>query len=812
MNKKFKKLREKAEKLINDNKKNINEQQYRQDLSKLIEELTINQNELELQNDELRKTQQDLETQKNRFADLYNNAPVGYVLFNNKGIILDLNTKAAEILSSPKKNLLNKPFVSFLDNDSVSNFYNHIKNVFSPNNFNNFLLEITAKNLLKEYKQLKINSNLLKDENSGQKYCRSIIEDVTEENLFTEQLQALNNRLENSMIAGNMAWWEMHLPSGKIFFNDNKAKMLGYNPDDFKHYNDFMKLVHKEDYPKTMITMKKHLNGEKEHYQCQYRIKHKKGTYLWFSDIGKISPQKGNKIILNGIVTDITEKKLSDEKLLQLNNELKTTIEELSVKNETVDQERKQLLSLLDSIPAHIYVADKDTYKILFVNKTMRKLYGRDITGEKCYKAIQSKDQKCKNCTNKIIFRQKKPYFWQYHNSNLNRDFYVMDKALKWIDGRDVRFEMATDITHIKEIERKLKESQENLKILINNIPLAVFLHRNFEDGRFIMVNKTAEKYTGYSKEELLNLKVSDLDKESVDKKDSENLWKTIEKGKTYTIERKHIRKNGSSYIAEINFSLINFKNKPAIIAIVDDITERKESEKLLKELNATKDKFFSIIAHDLKNPFNSILGFSDLLVRNIDKYDKSKIKTFVQAINESSKNTFKLLENLLQWSRSQTGRINFNPERISAKELIAESTGLVQNQFKKKNISVNYSVQNSLELVADRNMLNTVLRNLISNAVKFTPREGNVEIKAIKENSNVIFSVSDNGIGMDKQKQEKLFKISEKVSSVGTENEQGTGIGLILCKEFVEKHNGKIWAESQVNKGSIFYFTIPLP
>lgn len=229
-----------------------------------------------------------------------------------------------------------------------------------------------------------------------------------------------------------------------------------------------------------------------------------------------------------------------------------------------------------------------------------------------------------------------------------------------------------------------------------------------------------------------------------------------------------------------------------------------------LHDLNATKDKFFNIIAHDLKNPFNGILGISDHIVNSWRETSYEEAIAMITMIRDSSQNAFNLLENLLEWSRAQTGRIDFNPEQFLLLDLAEEVTGLMNHLSQQKNIPVKCSIDPDFQIFADKNMIHTVMRNLISNAIKFTEPDGEIEILAGLVDKEVRITVKDTGIGISSKNIEKLFKISEKVASLGTKNEKGTGLGLLLCKEFIDKHEGKIWVESELAKGSRFIFTIP--
>ncbi len=238
-----------------------------------------------------------------------------------------------------------------------------------------------------------------------------------------------------------------------------------------------------------------------------------------------------------------------------------------------------------------------------------------------------------------------------------------------------------------------------------------------------------------------------------------------------------------------------------------------KEQNKKLNELNATKDKFFSIIAHDLINPFNSMLGFSDFLIKNFYKYSDEKKLQFVKNIHGAANSSFKLLKNLLTWSRSQRNKLKFVPEKNSLKSIFYEIILLHNTNAKNKDIIIDNLLDEDIFVKADSNMLKTILRNLLSNAIKFTDKGGKITFSArkIPENAFAEISVKDTGIGIDKKNTDNLFNIEKSTSTRGTDNEKGTGLGLIICKEFVEKHGGKIWVKSIPKQGSEFLFTIPL-
>jgi PAS domain S-box-containing protein len=253
-------------------------------------------------------------------------------------------------------------------------------------------------------------------------------------------------------------------------------------------------------------------------------------------------------------------------------------------------------------------------------------------------------------------------------------------------------------------------------------------------------------------------------------------------------------------------------------LLILHDITHRKRTELQLQklaeeltELNAMKDRLYSIIGHDLRSPFNSILGFSELLTESYNELTDEERKQFAANIHTASKGAYNLLENLLEWSRIQLGRTPFAPEINDLSNFINETFTQVRHTAVQKNISLLNRVAPAVQVFADKNMLSTVIRNLVSNGIKFTNEGGFVEVSAQVIRDQVVICVTDNGVGMSKLALGKLFHIDSLLSTPGTQNEKGTGLGLVLCKEFIEKHGGTIRVESEEMKGSRFFVSLPV-
>lgn len=237
-----------------------------------------------------------------------------------------------------------------------------------------------------------------------------------------------------------------------------------------------------------------------------------------------------------------------------------------------------------------------------------------------------------------------------------------------------------------------------------------------------------------------------------------------------------------------------------------------KANQSKLQYISETKNKFFSIIAHDLKNPFNALLGFSNYLEKTYDKSDDSKRKKYISFIKDSGDKLHRLINNLVEWSNAQRGKTLYNPQNIHIKNIFKEVIALTAPFSKDKNISISINDKTDMMAYADVVMISAVIKNLLSNAIKYTTEGGAINISSKITNTKIEISIMDNGVGIKPENLNKLFKLGEKVQTPGTNKELGTGLGLLLCKEYINKHNSKIWANSEVDKGSTFTFTLPLP
>ena len=390
----------------------------------------------------------------------------------------------------------------------------------------------------------------------------------------------------------------------------------------------------------------------------------------------------------------------------------------------------------------------------------------------------------------------------------------VQTRVTKGIwDGKPVIFGVSKDISELQLSEEKFS------KVFLLN-PSACGLS-DLNTRQYIQVNEAFTRLLGFSNEEVIGKTAVELGILTPDSMQN-LLMKIKKKGATLDLETDLMAKNGEIKHVILSAEDIYVQDKILRYTVVNDITQRKcyENKILLKnkelqKLNKQKDRFFSIIAHDLKNPFNTIVGFSELMAKQVQNQDYEDLDEFSQIIEQSSRLIMNLLDNLMQWSRSQTGKMSLNLQKNDMNHLINETILLLSHAAQKKLINIKHTISQKITVFADKEMIATVLRNLIFNAIKFTPDGGEIVISVQEKDGDILVYVKDTGVGIEKNRISKLFRIDGNASTPGTQDEKGTGLGLILCKEFVEKHHGRIWVESITsakfqNHGTTFYFTIP--
>ncbi len=544
-----------------------------------------------------------------------------------------------------------------------------------------------------------------------------------------------------------------------------------------------------------------------------------KGKYVFTYESFNIHDDGEDKMIFNSVsvvltdiegwsnlivaVVDISEQKKAQKELMKA----KERAEENEIRLKAIIHTMPDLLFHIDNTGKFLSFYQENKYKELFtktpdfVGQTIYDIFDQNFAKLAQKKISETLKKGSTECEYQLD--DKEPKFFHAKFSKLNHNQIII---------------ISRDITEQKRTENAIKVSEDKYRRLFEDDLTGDYILDS--DGKIIECNNSFVEIMGYdSKKELIgkNIKLlySDFSefnriKQELTKQKILRNFETIRK-----------KKNGD-LINIIENKVADFNREGILTGIkgyIYDITERKkaeqvikESEKKLQESNLTKDKFFSIIAHDLKNPFGSMLGFTELLIKKFDKYDKEKQLKLLNFVYNDLKATYNLLENLLTWSYSHRQKLDFKLERINIFLLVDKIIEVLLQMAENKSIKIINNIPEEVSVTADINMLSTIIRNLITNAIKYSYNGGQVLINLDNsENTGFIkIYVKDNGVGIPEEYQSALFDISSKNSTKGTENEGGTGLGLILCQEFVEKLGGNIWVESKPGRGSKFIFTIP--
>ncbi len=573
--------------------------------------------------------------------------------------------------------------------------------------------------------------------------------------------------------------------------------------------------------------------------ETQSRIKGKKSQYK----LEIFSPDGDRKIIsisvnpkLNqdgkfeysfGIIRDITE----------LDNAL----------NELTISENKYK-SLFDNAIMGIVIISMEG-EVLEYNDSMKRLFNlpEDYSGDfglkDAYFDYSEREYYLeKLCEDKIVPEHER----RFRNFDGNEIWLLMTLRLIQYDGLPAIQATATDITTRKLIEDEIKEQSARMKSLLENTSDMIWAVNNSYE--LIVCNNNAYEIYLHLTGQKINLGQNFVNSQN---ENFNSLWKErFDKclnNIIYSVEDTY-KFEDIELTIETSFNPIKFEKQVIGVSCFSrDITDRKKSEeetrKLIEELqwekdtveenanqmhklnlaltksedeliksNAAKDKFFSIIAHDLRSPISGFMGLSEALAKDFRELNLSQIKEIGQGLHSSANQLFRLLENLLQWSRTQTGDIPYNPDAVDLFYFIRDTVYLYQNNANEKDIELIANIDKGNFVWADINHVETIIRNLTSNAIKFTRKGGTVEVSTKQVNDFISISISDNGIGIPKEKIDELFQLGKNSTTPGTSGEKGSGLGLLLCRELVEKNGGKMFVDSEIGKGTVFSFTLPLP
>jgi PAS domain S-box-containing protein len=492
---------------------------------------------------------------------------------------------------------------------------------------------------------------------------------------------------------------------------------------------------------------------------------------------------------------------------------------------EALAKEQFLINALMNNLSDHVYFKDRDS-RFIRINKSLALSFGLDdpalaegktdfdfFTREHAQQAFE--DEQAIVRTGQLLNTEEK-------ETHPNRpDTWVSTIKLPLTDNNGNiigTFGISRDVTKRKQAEEELAQEQYLMRTLMDNLPDHIYFKDH--ESHFLRVNKALAQFLGLN-DPAQAIKKTDFDFFTGEHAQQayEDEQKIIRTGQLLSTEEKETHHDRpDTWVSTIKLPLSDKDgNIIGTFGISRDITKNKLAEEeiklkneLLQIINSEKDKFFSILAHDLRGPLSAFVSATQIIAEEIQTMGIEEIKEITLSMKTSATNIYSLLENLLEWSRLRRGVMDFIPEKINLKKKIEECVAVLSESARKKGIEILISIPEVIDVLADSLMFDTVIRNLISNAIKFTPVGGKVTLTAgYIEDHIVEIKISDSGIGMTPELKDKLFLLNEKTSRKGTEGEPSTGLGLLLCKEFIEKHNGKIRVESEVGKGSTFSFTI---
>ena len=826
---------------------------------KLIHELAVHQVELEMQNERLleaivqaetAKKQSDIESWK--FSELYNSAPLGFFTLDRSGQICSVNQFGLQMLGKQLSQIKNSMFGFYIAESSKPIFNQFLERIFLRKAKEICEVTFYINDRLPFYFLL---TGIVIEKSE---LCLVNMIDITVIKESEEELRANNMRMDLAMQGGKMAWWEIDILTGNVTFSNQKAEMLGYPPEKFKHYTDFTDLVHPEDYPKIMKAMKGHLEGVYDKYDTDYRILAKSGEYLWFNDYGSVVKKdaEGKPLICSGFVYNITERKNAVERLFYINKAVESS---------------SNAIGISDALGHHFYQ-----------NKALSDLFGYETAEDMAKagggRAVIKDPEVAKEMFDSIMYG--KSWFGELEMvTKSGRVFpaYEQADAIKDSNGNIIGvIGVVTDITKQKIAEEILQKSERMLQSVLDHFPGVVFwkdtesvylgCNQNFATGAGLnnsteIVGKTdfelpwgeteAEHYRADDFEVMENGRQKLNILETQLQSDGRIIWFDTSKlpfldskgqiigliGISNDISK---LKTVESELILANKELI-FENKEKgkrseelVIANRELLFQIEENEKRSQELitanykaeesNRLKTAFLNNISHEIRTPFNVILGFLKLILE--EETSSNEKLEFGQMINQSALRLMNTIDNIIEISQLQSGKLDVFATEFNIKLLTSEllNSFISDCHAKDLGIKVTHDLVNGREhIFTDRLKLRSILSNLIENAIKYTKR-GSIDFGYIFKTASWIceadepitpteieFYVRDTGIGISKAQQTKIFEQFMQADVSTTREFEGTGLGLAITKAYIEGLGGKLWVESEVGKGSTFYFTIPV-
>jgi len=769
------------------------------------------------------------------FGIILENASVGIVLFNEEGRITKVNPFLLNILGYSEQELYNIKWEKISHPNDVDYLSKEFNDLFGGKK-NNLKLEKRLVSKSGQSIATRLSITAIRDKRNPLLYYIGIVEDITPQKQLAKEQHLFNILMDN--IPDKIYFKDLNSKFVKV--SRSKAIKSGFkNPEEMVGLSDFDIFGQEhaqqafKDEQLIIQTGKPKINIEEKEDWLDGRITWASTTKLPLYD------SNGKIIGTFGITRDITERKEMDKAL-----------------QESEERYRKLFQKSADGmfLMTDVIVECNDaSCKIL--NYEREDLLGHSPV-EFCPEFQDEGKKSIDSFEDKLILvkeGENQSFYWKFETADgriidtevflnlilsggkkiIQAIFRDITERSRYEKVREALFEISEAAYNVNDMESLYKQIHHTISKLMpaKNFYIALYdekenllsfpYHVDEQDPPITTkeLGRGLTEYVLRTGEEILVNAEKDLELQRMGEIEMvgtpQAIWLGVPlkiRGKTVGVIAMQDYKDEKAY-GEEELLILTFVSDQ----VVQAIERRKNSEEIkryaeeLKQLNATKDKFFSIIAHDLKNPFITILGFSDLLITDYEELTDEERLYYIQEMKNSADKSHSLLQNLLQWSRSQTGRIHYNPHKLNLKEIACSNTNLIQPTANKKEISFECTLNEKIYIMADEDMINTIFRNLLTNAVKFTDMGGKVKISSRTIDGFEEISIEDNGIGMPEDVRVNLFRLDKSYTTTGTQNETGTGLGLILCKEFVEKHGGSIKVKSEEGKGTKFIFTLPL-
>ena len=807
-------LRQKAEEKLRQRPAKTPLELYEANDLKLIHELEVHQIELEMQNEELASA---ISAARDAIT-LYDFAPAGYFTLSKSGEILKLNLSGAAMLGKVRSKLENSLFYAYVSEDSKPAFRLFLQEVF------NRVGTTSCEVVLAIHDKRPLTIFITGKSIANEEQCLITVVDITERKRAEEALIEKDSRLELAMKAASFSWWEMDITSGNITFGKLKAEILGYPPEKFRHYTDFMDLVHPDDYEKAMNAMHAHISGEKGNYEVEYRIATRLGEYKWFYDIGSIVKRTadGRPLSIAGLAIDITGRKLAED-TLNLGNMRHQAILKTAMDGFWLADSKGNLLEVNETYCRMSGYCEQELLSMhisdLEANETREDIAERiKIIAERGESRFESRH------------RRKDGSLWEVE---VSAQFQAVG------DGGSITF--IHDISERKRAEKELriaKEKAEENEVYLGTVLQSlsdVIVSRDLNNNT-VFFNKAFNDVTMELFHQPASVGMNTL---NLLPEENRHIWEDIlekvKKGEKNTEEYAYQSSNNKYDYITSHIPIIQDSKIIGTLEVTKDITifknrevELKLAKKHAEESDRLKTAFLSNISHEIRTPMNGILGFAELL-KKPDLTGEQQLD-YIRIIKKSSDRMLNTINNIVDISKIESGQVKLTLSETNINEQLEFICNFFKPETDKKGIAFSYNagLLNSLaNIVTDRPKVYAILTSLLSNAIKYTEK-GRIkigyDIVAIEPlnatDLELQFYVKDTGIGVPDDRRQAIFERFIQADISDSRAFQGAGLGLSISKAYVEMLGGRIWVECDANaeaagskgegQGSSFYFTIP--